>query len=109
MNVANTPTTRVARCSEGLEDWEGNLMVDRQGWGDGYVYYLRVWYKTCTMEADESLGICNVLHAIWELRWLKEDFGTVLDGFLRGQTIGTKQWSYEAMEGFRRLNNMVLK
>ncbi len=84
-------------------------MVDRQGWGEGYVYYLQVWCKECTLEADESLGIRKVPHAIWELRWLKEDFGTVLNGFLRAQTSVTKQWSDEAMEDFRRLSNMALR
>lgn len=95
-----------SQCGTSLQDWTGNVMVEREAWDGGrHVSSLRVWCKACTSKADNERGIFNVPHAMWELSWIKDEFNTTLNNFLTAQVHGFPTWSREAIEDFRHICN----
>ena len=86
-------------CGTELNDWVGNVMVDKRAYTmTNEVPDLVVWCKDCTRKLDPTH---QNMHNLFELRWLRDSYirtlATVFSGLLG---TGTKRWHKPAVEKF---------
>lgn len=92
-------------CGKELKDWEGNVMVnERRLLHDNSIDSLEVICKKCTPKLGGA-GTERSMHALWELRYIKNNFLTVLASVFADltQENPSHKWSKEAVNDFWRL------
>lgn len=96
------PAPVCSRCNKALNDWVGNIMVDRNLYGvhPSRISNLCVVCKPCTRELDRS-GEGRAYHNFWELRWIKDSPMSYVGGMLQDLLVEskyiTKKWDAEAV------------